>query len=71
MMNTYFLMYFNQMKACFEKYTTCNICGTKLSLYHDQSRRLGFSLLFQISCSDCAFEDQFFSLLISNKRNLV
>nr|XP_047122595.1 uncharacterized protein LOC124806069 [Hydra vulgaris] len=56
-----FFMHFKQMKSCFEKYATCNICGTKLSMLHDHSRHLGFSLFFQIYCSGCAFKDTFFS----------
>ena len=60
-MNSYFFMHFKQMKTCFEKYATCKICGTKLSMYHDHLRRLGFSLFFHISWSGCAFKDQFFS----------
>ena len=54
-------MHFKRMKTSFEKYAICNICGTKLSLYHDQSSHLAFSLLFQSSCSGCDFKDQFFS----------
>ena len=63
-----FFMDFKQMKTCFEKYATCNICGTKLSMYHDHSRRLGLFLFFHISCSCCAFKGQFFSSL-SIKQN--
>ena len=49
------------IKNIFQQYSTCSECSTKLTFFHYESIRNGFSIGILIQCSNCDFESIFYS----------
>jgi hypothetical protein len=59
--NFFFLCNFRIIKNIFEKYSTCSECNSKLTVLHNKSVRMGFSIGIIVQCSNCDFENTFYS----------
>ena len=57
----FFICNFRIIKNIFEKYSTCSECNSKLILLHNKSVRMRFSIGIIVQCSNCDFENTFYS----------
>ena len=53
----------------FKNILAVNICEAGLQLLHDEMKKMGFSLLFSITCKTVALKINFFLLQILKKTN--